>query len=492
MSNEFDFDLIVIGGGAAGLTASGIGANLGAKTLMIEREKLGGDCTWVGCVPSKTLLKAAKVAHHIRHASQFGLTDQAFEVDFAKVMEHVRDLRKVVYEEADAPSIYEEMGIDVRFGTARFTGSHSIELESEEGTSRLRGRYFIIAVGGRPNPPPIDGLDEIDYLTNESIFEITERPEHLAIVGGGPIGTEMAQAMNRLGARVTVIERGDRILKKDDAQLAQMLQEVLEEEGIEYLFKADVRKVAQQDGKTEITVKQGDKRRTIEADALLVATGRTPNVDSLNLEAAGVEYTEKGITVDDRCRTNQGHIFAVGDVTGRYQFTHMSEHMAKVAATNAILKLPSKIDTEHVPWVTYTEPELAHVGATEEQLKKQGESYRVYRFPYDKIDRAITESETTGMIKVYAKKWTGKILGASILGAGAGDLICEYAVAMKGGVTLREIADTIHPYPTLALGARRAADQWYAQKQSAKVTRFVQKVFGYHGEVHEPDPDRIV
>ena len=491
MSNNFDFDLIVIGGGAAGLTASGIGANFGAKTLMIERDKLGGDCTWVGCVPSKTLLKAAKVAHHIRHAGQFGLTDQPFEVDFSKVMEHVRDTRKMVYEDADAPSIYEKMGVEVRFGRARFTGTHSIEIETEDGTSRIRGRYVIIAAGGRPAAPPLDGLDEVDYLTNESIFEITERPERLAMIGGGPIGTEMAQAMQRLGTRVTVIERGDRILKKDDAQLAEMLQEVLEEEGVEYVFGADVRKVTQ-NGKVEVVVKQGDRRRTIEADALLVATGRKPNVEGLNLEAAGIAYTEKGITVDDRCRTNQSHIFAVGDVTGRYQFTHMSEHMAKIAATNAILKLPSKIDTAHVPWVTYTEPELAHIGASEAQLKKEGESYQVYRFPYDKIDRAITESETTGLIKVYAKKWTGKILGASILGAGAGDLICEFAVAMKGGVTLREIADTIHPYPTLGLGVRRAADQWYAQKQSARVTRFVQKVFGYHGEVHEPDPDRIV
>lgn len=491
MSSTFDFDLIVIGGGAAGLTAAGIGANLGAKTLMVEREKLGGDCTWVGCVPSKTLLKAAKVAHHIRHAGRFGLTDQALEVDFSKVMEHVRDTRQVVYEDADQPSIYEAMGVEVRFGKAKLAGTHRIEIESEDGTEWVRGRYIIIAAGGRAAPPPIDGLDDIDYLTNETIFELTERPGHLAVIGGGPVGTEMAQAMRRLGANVTVIERGDRILKKDDEQLARMLQEVLEDEGVAYLFGSDVRKVSQ-NGKIEIVVKQGDERRTVEADALLVATGRTPNLEGLNLEAAGIEYTKEGITVDDRCRTSQSHIYAAGDVTGRYQFTHMSEHMAKVAATNAILKLPSKIDTEHVPWVTYTEPELAHVGATEEQLKKEGERYQVYRFPYSKIDRAITESETTGMIKVYAKKWTGKILGASILGAGAGDLICEYAVAMKGGVTLREIAGTIHPYPTLALGARRAADQWYAQKQSATVTRLVQKVFGYHGEVHAPDPDRIV
>ena len=491
MSSTFDFDLIVIGGGAAGLTAAGIGANLGAKTLMVEREKLGGDCTWVGCVPSKTLLKAAKVAHHIRHAGRFGLTDQALEVDFSKVMEHVRDTRQVVYEDADQPSIYEAMGVEVRFGKAKLAGTHRIEIESEDGTEWVRGRYIIIAAGGRAAPPPIDGLEDIDYLTNETIFELIERPGHLAVIGGGPVGTEMAQAMRRLGANVTVIERGDRILKKDDEQLARMLQEVLEDEGVAYLFGSDVRKVSQ-NGKIEIVVKQGDERRTVEADALLVATGRTPNLEGLNLEAAGIEYTKEGITVDDRCRTSQSHIYAAGDVTGRYQFTHMSEHMAKVAATNAILKLPSKIDTEHVPWVTYTEPELAHVGATEEQLKKEGERYQVYRFPYSKIDRAITESETTGMIKVYAKKWTGKILGASILGAGAGDLICEYAVAMKGGVTLREIAGTIHPYPTLALGARRAADQWYAQKQSATVTRLVQKVFGYHGEVHAPDPDRIV
>jgi pyruvate/2-oxoglutarate dehydrogenase complex dihydrolipoamide dehydrogenase (E3) component len=291
---------------------------------------------------------------------------------------------------------------------------------------------------------------------------------------------------------VTVLDRGEGILGKDDPELTEMLQQVLVEERVDYVFNASVKMVAQADGQITITAEQGEQQQTIEADTLLLATGRRPNLDGLGLDAAGIAYTDKGITVNDRCRTNQKHIYAVGDVTGRYQFTHMSEHMAKVAASNALYKIPLKIDTKHVPWCTFTDPELAHVGAREQDLKKDGSSYHVYRFPYRIVDRAITESETTGLIKVFAKKWNGKILGATILGAGAGDLICEYAVAMKNGVTLREIADTIHPYPTYGLAVRRAADQWYIQKQSTTLTRVMQKIFGYRGPVIEPDPERIV
>ena len=491
---SYDYDLIVLGGGAAGLTASGIGANLGAKTLMVERAKLGGDCTWAGCIPSKTLLKAAKVAHHIREAGRYGLIDQEVQLDVGRVMAHVRQVREHVYQEADAPELYEAMGIDVRFGEARFYSPHQIEVTDEDGQAeRLSARYVIVATGGRAAAPPIDGLADVPHLTNETLFELEAAPEHLAIIGGGPIGTEMAQAFRRLGVAVTVIEKGDQILRKDDPELAGLLRERLEAEGVQYLFGVTVDRVRDDAGQLVITASDdAGTERVVTADALLVAVGRTPNVEALNLEAAGVAYTTRGITVDDRCRTSQHHIFAVGDVTGRYQFTHMSEHMAKIAATNAIVKLPSTIDTEHVPWVTYTDPELAHVGATQDGLDEAGESYEIYRFPYDKIDRAIAEGETTGLIKVYATSLTGKILGVSILGASAGELISEYALAMRNGITLRQMADTIHPYPSYGLGARRAADQWYARKQSTAVTRFVQTLFGYRGPVIEPDPDRIV
>jgi len=490
-----DYDLIVIGGGAAGLTAAGIGTNLGAKTLMVERDKLGGDCTWTGCVPSKTLLKAAKVVHQAQNASRFGLTDQPFEVDFPGVMEHVRTVRREVYEDADAPEIFEGMDIDVRIGEAQFLDAHTVSIALEDGsTIQATGRYVVIATGASAFVPPIDGLDGVDVLTNESLFELETQPGRLGVVGAGPIGTEMAQAMTRLGTEVTVFEAGDAILSKDDPELTAMLREVLEGEGVRYHFGAKVERVEQAGDSGPITVhaSTGDSTTATEVDALLMATGRRANVQGLNLEAAGVQYDGRGVTVDDRCRTNQRHIYAVGDVSGRYQFTHMSGHMAKVAVTNALLKMPSTIDAAHVPWVTYTEPELAHVGAFPDDLDAAGTAYETYRFPYDKLDRAITEGETTGVIKVHAKSLTGKILGVSILGAHAGEFVSTFTLAMRNGVTLRNIGDTIHPYPAWGEGVRRVADQWYVQKQSPAVTRVLQTVFGYRGPVLEPDPDTVI
>ena len=485
-----DYDVLVIGGGAAGLSAAGIATNLGAKTAMIEREALGGDCTWTGCVPSKTLLKAAKVVQQARQAHKYGLTDHEMSVDFAGVMEHVREVRQEVYEDADAPEIFEDMDIDVVEGDAHFVDSHTVAVRDAEGATRqLTGTYVVIATGASPLVPPIDGLDAVDYLTNDTLFELEEQPERLAIVGAGPIGTEMAQAFTRLGTDVTVVDMADRILANDDPELAATLRETLEGEGVEYVLGAQVERVSQTDG--VITVEAG-AGRTVEADALLLATGRAANVDGLNLEAAGIDYTRKGVTVDDRCRTSQKHIYAAGDVTGRYQFTHMSNHMAKVAVTNALLKVPSTIDADHVPWVTYTEPELAHVGAHASTLDADGVSYETYRFPYSKLDRAITEGETTGLIKVHAKSLTGKILGASVLGSRAGELITSFTLAMRNGVTLRNIGDTIHPYPAWGEGVRRVADQWYVQKQSPLFTKALQTVFGYRGPVLKHGPDEIV
>ncbi len=484
-----DYDVLVLGGGAAGLSAAGIATNLGAKTAMIERDALGGDCTWTGCVPSKTLLKAAKVAHQARNASQYGLPDQAVDIDFAGVMEHVRETRQEVYEDADAPEIFEDMDIDVVEGDAHFIDAHTVAVEQADTSRQLTGSYIVIATGASPLVPPIDGLDEVDYLTNHTLFELEAQPERLAVVGAGPIGTEMAQAFTRLDTVVTVIDMADRILTNDDPELTAPLRETLEGEGIEYVLDAQVERVSQADG--IVTVDAGDGH-TVEADALLLATGRAANVDGLNLEAAGVEHTRKGITVSDRCRTSQSHIYAAGDVTGRYQFTHMSNHMAKVAVTNALLKMPSKMDIDHVPWVTYTDPELAHVGAHASDLDADGVSYETYRFPYSKLDRAITEGETTGQIKVHAKSLTGKILGASVLGAHAGELITSFAIAMRNGVTLRNLGDTIHPYPAWGEGTRRVADQWFVQKQSPMVTKALQTLFGYRGPVLKHGPEEII
>jgi pyruvate/2-oxoglutarate dehydrogenase complex dihydrolipoamide dehydrogenase (E3) component len=414
------------------------------------------------------------------------------DVDFAGVMEHVRSVREEVYEDADAPEIFEDMGIDVRQGDAHFVDSHTVAVHRADGTTeQVTGRFIVIATGASPIVPPIDGLGNVDYLTNDTLFELKEQPERLAIVGAGPIGTEMAQAFTRLGTEVTVVDMLDRILSGDDPELTGMLRETLEDEGVDYVLGAQVERVEQDGNTITLTATNGDTQ-TIEADALLLATGRAANVDGLNLDAAGVEHTREGITVTDRCRTSQRHVYAVGDVTGRYQFTHMSNHMAKVAVTNALLKVPSTIDADHVPRVTYSDPELAHVGATADALDAEGTAYATYRFPYSKLDRAITEGETTGLIKVHAKSLTGKILGASVLGSRAGELITSFTLAMRNGVTLRNIGDTIHPYPAWGEGTRRVADQWFVQKQSPTFTKVLQTVFGYRGPRLEYGPDDII
>jgi len=494
MGTKYTYDAVVIGGGAAGLTASGIAANFGAKTMMIESHRLGGDCTWTGCVPSKTLLKAGKVARQIREAGRYGLIDSDPEIDFGKVMRHVHEVRKEVYEDADKPEIFENMGIEVVQGRASFLDPHTVDIKTPDGEPHIvSSRYFIICAGASAFVPPMEGIDQVNYLTNESLFEIERRPERLLIIGAGPIGTEMSQAFSRLGSKVTVLDLAGRILVRDDSELSQILRQELEKEGVNYILNASIQRVEETDGETVVYYEQYGKEATVAGDALLLATGRRANVDGMGLENADVEFSGKGIEVDDRCRTSQKHIYACGDITGRYQFTHMSEHMAKVAATNALLKVPLKIDTTHVPWVTYTDPELGHLGATGKQLEEQGRSYETYRFPYSKIDRAVTESEKGGLIKIYAKKWSGKILGVDILGQHAGELISEYAVAMRNGVTLRDIADTIHPYPSFGLGARRAADQWYIKNQKEWLVRLIRFLFGYRGEIPDySDPDRIV
>lgn len=490
---KYEYDLLVIGGGAAGLTAAGMGANFGAKTLMVESNKLGGDCTWTGCVPSKTLLHASKMANTAKQAEQFGQVTNK-PIDFSSVMEHVRKKRVEVYEEADEPDIYRDMGIEIQFGRARFVDSHTVAIEGEDGTEKVTSRLIIIATGSKAMEPPIPGLNEVSYFTNETIFELEKQPEQLGIIGAGPIGMEMAQAFQRLGTQVTVFDMLPRILSNDDQELAGMLQSRLEEEGVVFRLSAAINKVSKgSDGSILIAAEIDGEKQIWSGDGLLVATGRSANHQYMDLDNADIAYTKKGITVDDRCRTNHRHIYAAGDVTGRYQFTHMSEHMAKVAATNALLKMPMKIDSKHVPWSTYTDPELAHVGATEQQLQDKDTTYEVYRFPYDKVDRALTDDATDGLIKIFARKWNGKILGAAIYGKQAGDLISEYAVAMRNGVTLRNIADTIHPYPTYGLGVRRAADQWYIKNQSEWQVELIKSVFGYRGTVPDlSDKDRIL
>lgn len=491
---KFEFDSVVIGGGAAGLTASGICANFGAKTMMIEKYRLGGDCTWTGCVPSKVLLKAGKVAQQIREAGKYGLVDGIPNIDFKKVIQHVDEVRKEVYADADSPKIFEDMGIEVVEGEASFLDEHTIEIKLNNGKARkVTSKYFFIAAGGNAFVPPIEGIDTVDYLTNESLFEIEDFPKELIIIGGGPIGTEMSQAFTNLGSKVTVIDMAPGIMMNDDPELTAILYEELKKQGVHYELEASVKSISKSGEKVRVTIEIDGDEKVVSGDKLLMATGRKPNLEGLGLDKAGITYTKKGITINSSCRTNKKNIYAIGDISSKYQFTHMSEHMAKVAASRALLKLPMKMDLKHITWATFTSPEIAHVGATEKELNEKGEKFEVYRFPYSKIDRAVTEGETVGLIKIFAKKFSGKILGASVVGAHAGEFISEYAVAMKNGVSLRNIADTIHPYPSWGLGARRAADQWYIRNQSVGTVKWIKRIFGYKGEIPDySDPNRIV
>lgn len=490
---NFDYDAIVIGGGAAGLTASGICVSFGAKTMMIEAKKLGGDCTWFGCVPSKVLLHLASLAQSVKKASEFGI-ESTGKIDSKKVLEKVREIREEVYWDADDPSIYEKMGIEVVNGVASFVDNHTILIKNEDGSERkVSSKKFFIATGSHPVIPTIPGLNEISFLTNESLFEIQNLPKSIGVIGGGPIGAEMAQALNRLGTKVVVFDRNDRILTKDNEELALLLKDYLQEEGVEFQLNVKIEKVEKLDSGVRVRYSSGNETLTADFETILISAGRKPNLINLNLDVAGVEHTHKGIKVNDSGRTNIKHIYALGDVTGRFQFTHMSEHSAKVATVSAMLKFPMKFDLKHLPWATYTEPELAHVGATEKDLIAQGVNFTTFRFPFKKIDRAVTDLKTKGWIKIYARKRDGKIYGADVLGAHAGEMISEYALAMRNGLTLRNIADTIHPYPSYGLGARRAADQWYIKNQSVFVVKLLKFIFRFRGPLPDvSDPDRIV
>ena len=472
---SFQYDMIVIGGGAAGLTAAGMSALLGAKTALIEQHRLGGDCTWAGCVPSKTLLRASKAAHLIRTADRFGIAAMQPQCDFigrhrsrpANAPTDIRECRR--------SASYREAGSRSHPGKRPVPRSTHYRNPQTSGASRrLTSRFFIIATGSRPRT----GNFSEPPLTNETIFELASQPKRLLVMGAGPVGIELAQAFQRLGSEVTVVASGNRILPRDDPEHAGQLRECLSRDGVSFHFSQKVTKLERRENSVTAVLDSG---RTISCDAALAAIGREPAIKGLRLENAVVRFGEKGIDVDLHCRTSQRHIYAAGDVTGKYQFTHMGEHMSKVAVTNAILRWRKALDEKHVVWSTFTEPELAHLGQSEQQLREQRQKYAVFRFPYAKLDRAITESETEGEVKVLADE-RGRILGASILGAHGGEMISEYALAMRNGLRLSQIAGTIHPYPTYMLGNRKTADQFIAKQLDSPLLALLGKCLRYRGQ----------
>ena len=442
------YDLVIIGGGSVGLTAAGFAIQLGARVALVEKHRLGGECTWTGCVPSKTLVKVAKVAHQMRAADHYGLPPVEPEVDLKSVMAHVRAVIADVYHE-ESPDTLRADGIDVFLGAARFLDPHTLVA----GETTLIARYVLIATGAHPIIPPIAGLDGVDCMTYETIWNLEVLPRHLLVVGAGPMGCEMAQAFRRLGADVTLVTSRERVLPRDDPAASLVLGEVLEAEGIDLRYNARAERAWQDEN--DIHLVAGDDE--LVGDALLVAVGRRPNVDGLDLEKAGVTYSTEGIQVDDNLRTSQRHIYAAGDSIGRHQFTHYAGWQAVIAVRNALLPAASKGIPERVPWTTFTDPEVAHVGLTEAQARARfGDEVKTYELPMERVDRARAEGDTAGFIKLVHKK-DGTLLGATIVAGRAGEMIHEWIVALDRGLKVSDLADAIHVYPTYSTANWQAA-----------------------------------
>lgn len=481
-----DYDVVVVGGGSAGLTAAGIAASVGARTLLVERDRLGGECTWTGCVPSKALLKAASVAHAMRTASKYGLDAVEPRVDLGRVLDRVRGVQERIYRDADAPEVISKLGVEVSAGRARFVSPVEVEIVEAERVRRVRFRDAIICTGTRPSVPDVPGLNTVPFVTNETVFSLSSLPPRLLVLGAGPVGIELAQSFARLGSTVTVVDREREILPKDAPELAAIVRQQLAADGVRFRLEAELTRVERRGASIQALLAGSDE--AIVVDALVCATGRAANVEDLGLDVAGVTTNEHGIGVDARCRTSNRRIYACGDVTGRLQFTHYAEHMAKIAVANAALGIPLRLEREVTPWVTFTDPELAHVGSRSPDPNR----HRLYRFPYAKLDRAVAEQDDAGVIHVHADR-RGRIVAASAVGASAGEIIAELVLAMKQHVSLRNITDTIHAYPTLALGARRVADQWYVQNTPVRILRAIMALRGLRGRAPtRPKPGEII
>ena len=464
MTRSMAPDLCVIGAGSGGLAVAAGAAQMGAEVVLVERAAMGGDCLNFGCVPSKSLLAAARIADLWRHGTALGIAYTRPHIDFAAVADSVQ---RVIAEIAPNDSVerFEGLGVRVLRAEARFTSPRTVRA----GDVEIRPRRFVIATGSQPAIPPIRGLDEVRYLTNESIFANRQLPDHLIVIGGGPIGIEMAQAHRRLGARVTVLDVGP-LLPRDDPELSAVLAERLCSEGIVGRPGVEIAEVERAGQVIRVRLESGEQ---ISGSHLLIAAGRRPTVEALDLAAAGIASTAKGITVDARLRTTNRRVFAIGDVAGGPQFTHVALYHAGIVIRNALFRIPAKVDYRALPWVTYTDPELAQVGLTEAEARAIERASRVLRWRFVENDRAQTERETEGMVKVVTRA-NGRILGTSILGAGAGDLILPWALAISQKLKIGALANLIVPYPTRGEASKRAAGSYYTPTLfSARTRRLV-------------------
>ncbi len=450
------YNLVVIGAGTAGLVTAAGAAGLGAKVALIERGLMGGDCLNVGCVPSKALIAAARHAASIRDADNYGIRSASPNVDFAAVMQRMRRLRAEISPH-DSAKRFSDLGIDVYFGQGTFTSGNTIAV----GDRTLRFKKAVIATGARAAELPIPGLKEAGFLTNETLFSLTELPKRLTVIGAGPIGCEMAQCFARFGSQVTLIEQSTRILAREEEDAALVVQNAMQKDGVEMVLDAKVIRVETSSSERVVVVSQNGRETKISGDQILVGIGRVPNLDGLGLDVVGVaSHPQHGVEVDDRLRTTNHSIYAAGDVCSKYKFTHSADFLARIVIQNALFMGRAKASQLIIPWCTYTSPEVAHVGIYPSEAAEQGQQLRTFDQPLSGVDRAILDGEVEGFVRVYCQQASDRILGATIVAAHAGEMIGEIVMAMKHRIGLGKIASIVHPYPTQAESIRKLGDQF--------------------------------
>ena len=476
---QFDRNLIVIGGGSAGLVSAYIAAAVKAEVTLIEKDRLGGDCLNTGCVPSKALIRTARLLDDARRSAELGVRQLSAEFHFSDAMARVHQVIKAI-EPHDSAERYTDLGVDVRNGHARLIDPWTVEItDADGGSQRLTARNIILATGAAPFVPPLPGLDQIEVLTSDNLWQLEALPERLVVLGGGPIGSEMTQTFQRLGSQVTQVEMSPRLLPREDAEFGAMLHERMAAEGVDVRVGTKAEEVQVRDGQASLCVTTPDgAKEAIPFDKLLVAVGRQARLEGFGLDTLGIR-TGRVIETDEYLRTNFPNIFAVGDAAGPYQFTHTAAHTAWFATVNALFGALKKfrVDYSVVPWATFTDPEVARVGLSEDEAKAQGIAYEVTTYGIDDLDRAIADSDAYGQVKVLTRPGSDRILGVTIAGAHAGDLIAEYVLAMKHGIGLNKILGTIHIYPTMAEANKFAAGQW---KQAHKPEKLLQWVGRFH------------
>ena len=475
----YDFDIGILGGGAAGLTIASGAAQLGARTLLIDKEgRLGGDCLYFGCVPSKTLIKTAQVWHLAHKAKQFGLPELALKpVDFQAVASRIQSVISTI-QKHDSVERFCSLGARVEFGHAVFVDEHSIRLNGKIYSAKT----WVIATGSSPSIPSIQGLNNTPFLTNREIFSLDNLPRSMIFLGGGPVSTEMAQAFSRLGSRVTVIERGNHILGREDEDMAEGVMNVLRSEGITFHLNASVLSVRDLGAEKEVVMSKGEETIALRAESIVVAAGREANITGMGLEEIGIELDKKGIRVDNRMRTNHRHIYAAGDVTGAYQFTHAAGYEGGIVVSNAVFHLPRKADYTFFPWCTYTDPELASIGMNETAAKAKGIVYSVWTEEFKANDRSLTEGEEVGKIKMLLDEHE-KPVGIQILGPHAGELLSEWVAILNGKIKLSTLAAAVHPYPTLGEINKKVVGTYFSGKIfSDKVKKALKFFFNLKGK----------